>query len=112
MEFLMGIKLGMERIEKEAHDSLDLVGEVATLEPVVVEMKPAPMIRQKREAALHAVYDAKPPEVIQLEAAGMDLERWSKVVARLDTEKSVKVDANITAMGIFAMFPVAVENEK
>lgn len=68
-------------------------------------------IEKKRKRTLHALYDAKPPERVREEAEGMDLERWSKVVARLDRDQNVKVDHNITAMALVGMFPVAVEGD-
>ena len=64
-------------------------------------------IRTKRTATIKALYDAKPPEVVELEASRMPLDPWSRVVARLDKEQNVKVNHTITAMGILGLFPVA-----
>lgn len=94
--------------EKELHDSLrDSTGRVAPTTITSMEAE----IRTKRTASIKALYDAKPPEVIQAEAEMMPLDPWSRVVARLDKEQNIKVDHTITAMGILGLFPVAVREE-
>ena len=91
--------------EAELHDSLrDVDGRV---KPTVITSMEAE-IRTKRTATINALYEAKPPEVIKAEAELMPLDPWSRVVARLDKEQNIKVDHNITAMGILGLFPVAV----
>lgn len=79
----------------------------------IVQHKVETPVRAKREQVLHTLYDAKLEviEDVKLQAQSMDLDKWSKIVARLDTEKNVKVDTTITAMGIFAMFPVVTEED-
>ena len=87
------------------------------MEVEVVEKTNAPVriissqnvIEQKVDNAIEAVLDAKPPEVIKAELENVDIEKWSRVFARVYAKKTVKIDANITAMGILAMFPVVEE---
>jgi len=68
-------------------------------------------ITQKRDKIVHAMLDAKlskTPEELKAEFQDMDWDKYSKVFARFK-EKDVKVDMNITALGVFALFPVAVQ---
>ena len=67
------------------------------------------VIEEKVDNAIEAVLDAKPPEKIIAELENVDIEKWSRVFARVYAKKTVKIDANITALGILAMFPVAEE---
>ena len=69
-------------------------------------------IQDRVDRRLGAMLDAKPPELFQQEAELLDLDRWSKVFARLNTRKELKVDANITALGVLGMFPVAVRDNE
>lgn len=79
------------------------------MEPIVVEQIPITPISVKNDEMLHLAYDAKlkDRDLLTQQFENMDLDKWSKFVSRIK-ERQVKVDANITAMGIFAMFPVAV----
>lgn len=67
------------------------------------------VIEEKVDNAIEAVLDAKPPARIIAELEDADIEKWSRVFARVYAKKTVKIDANITALGILAMFPVAEE---
>jgi len=80
-------------------------------EPVVVSQVPCTPISVKNDQMLHMAYDAKLKDPVSLEQqfTDMDLDKWSKFVSRIQT-KQVKVDTTITAMGIFAMFPVAMQD--
>lgn len=75
----------------------------------IVQKKVEPPVRAKKERVLHTLLDAKLEDMDLLKdnAKNMDLDKWSKIVARLDTERNVKVDATVTALGILALFPVA-----
>lgn len=94
--------------EQELHDSLK--DESGRVKPTTITSMES-VIREKRTATIKALYDAKPPEVVQAEAELMPLEPWSRVVQRLDREQNVKVDHTITAMGILGLFPVAVQEK-
>ena len=86
----------------EVHDEADLLP--ANCEgPVRVIQR---SVGDRKDEALHAMFDAKPPGKIREEAEMLDLDRWSKVLSRLLTNKELKVDANISAMGILALMPV------
>jgi hypothetical protein len=74
-------------------------------EPMVVKQMSLP---SRKEALLARVYDGVDRIPVEDEAYSMGLERVSKVIARLEP-KEVKMDCNITAMGILAMFPGVVE---
>jgi hypothetical protein len=66
-------------------------------------------LESRREKVCHALYDAMPPERVLEEAGALDLDHWSRIVERLDKRQAVKMDVNISAMGILGMFPVAIE---
>ncbi len=68
-------------------------------------------LEKRREDTVHALYDAKPPEVVFEEALPMDLERWSRIVERLDKRQQVKLDANVSVLGLIGLFPVVKEVE-
>ncbi len=94
----------------ESFDALDLPRDAnGRVEPVVVKQESVGDIDKRMDCAIHAVLDAKPPKVIKEELECVDIEKWSRVLSRLYQRKSVKVDANITAMGLLAMFPVVIE---
>jgi len=76
-------------------------------ESEVVILKPP--IAKRMDDALHAVLDAKPLEKITEELEDADIEKWSRVLARLYQRKEVKVDHTITAMGFLGLFPGATE---
>lgn len=62
----------------------------------------------RKELLLNRVYDGVDKIPVEDEIYSMGIERASKVIARLEP-KEVKMDCNITAMGILAMFPGVVE---
>ena len=59
----------------------------------------------RRMLAAHAAYDAKPPDVIKEEAGALGVLDWSLLVNRLSPPAKQRVDHNITAMNILALFP-------
>ena len=98
----------MNELEKEAMEVLEVkVGELPTSPVRIVSSRN--VIEEKVDNAIEAVLDAKPPAKIVEELAEADIEKWSRVFARVYAKKTVKIDANITAMGILAMFPVVEE---
>ena len=68
-------------------------------------------LERRREDTVHALYDAKPPEVVFEEALPLDLDRWSRIVERLDKRQQVKLDANISVLGLIGLFPIVKEME-
>jgi hypothetical protein len=91
--------------EKELMAGLSENGRVM---PTVVKQELV-TLESRREKICHALYDAMPVERVIAEAEALDLDRWSRIVERLDKRQAVKMDVNISAMGILAMFPVAIE---
>jgi hypothetical protein len=89
---------------------MDEVDDSPAIEPVVVKQVPRTPITVKNDEMLHLAYDAKlkDPDTLTQQFENMDLDSWSKFVSRIK-EKQVKVDTTITAMGIFAMFPVVTD---
>ncbi len=82
----------------------------ATHERVTVQEK----IEKKLERIVEGITDKAIDEVMSLTSESLtlrELDQWSKIVARMNTSKNVKVDTNITAMGILGMFPVMVTEE-
>lgn len=96
--------LGLERLPCQSQDAM---------QPIIVEQVPSTPISVKNDEMLHLAYDAKlkDRDTLTQQFECMDLDKWSKFVSRIK-ERQVKVDTTITAMGIFAMFPVAVQEEK
>ena len=99
----------MDNFEKEAMEVLEVKSEVQEFTGPVRILSSRNVIEEKVDNAIEAVLDAKPPEVIMAELKDVDIEKWSRVFARVYAKKTVKIDANITAMGILAMFPVVEE---
>ena len=111
----------MDEIQQQAHVTLAAVeDEEVALEPTICEppitpmlatIKPAVSVAMKKDEVLHKAYDAKLKDPVKLEQEleCMDLDKWSRFVARLDTSRNIKADVNVTAMGILAMFPVVQE---
>ena len=111
----------MDDFQAQAHAMLASVEESPTAEsmvvgepaitPMLATIKPAVSVAMKKEEVLHKAYDAKLKDPVKLEQEleCMDLDKWSRFVARLDTSRNIKADVNVTAMGILAMFPVAQE---
>lgn len=111
----------MDGILKEAHVVLaEVEDQEVALEPTICEppitpmlatIKPAVSVAMKKEEVLHRAFDAKLKDSVKLdqELEQMDLDKWSRFVARLDTSRNIKADVNISAMGILAMFPVVQE---
>ncbi len=92
--------------EKEAMEPLrDENGRVV---PTFVKQQSL-TLEKRRDDTVHALYDAKPPELVFEEGRNYDLDKWSKIVDRLDKRQQVKIDANITARGILGLFPVVRE---
>jgi len=78
--------------------------EVTPGRAVMVRQEIIPLIK-KREQIAHIFYDAKldDPEKIKADAKEMDWDQFTKVTSRLDTSREVKLDHNITAMGILGL---------
>ncbi len=91
-------------------ESEDEVIALAKGGPVVVAQTRS--LEDREEDSLHAFYDAKPPEKIKDEAENMPLEKWTKCISQLRSNRRIKIDQNITAMGFLGMFPVAVQESK
>ena len=73
-------------------------------------------VAQKIENKLERIVDGMKDESISeametLAPTIHSLDAWSKIVARLK-DRNVKVETTVTAMGILAMFPVAIEETK
>jgi hypothetical protein len=96
-------------VVRESEVMASLRGKDGRVQPQVISMQQAETIEQKCENVLHAVFDAMPPDKAYQQAEGLDLDRWSRIVARLDRRQQVKMDVNVSAMGILGMFPVAIE---
>ena len=112
----------MDEIRQQAHVTLAAVeNEEVALEPTICEppitpmlatIKPAVSVSMKKDEVLHRAFDAKlkNPDLLDQQLETMDLDKWSRFVARLDTSRNIKADVNVTAMGILAMFPVVRES--
>jgi len=98
----------MDNFEEETKELLEVEETQRAVEPVRI-LSSRNVIEEKVDSAIEAVLDAKPPKVIMAELENVDIEKWSRVFARVYAKKTVKIDANITAMGILAMFPVVEE---
>ena len=98
----------MNDLKEESMEVLEVEETQRAVEPVRI-LSSRNVIEEKVDSAIEAVLDAKPPEVIRAELENVDIEKWSRVFARVYAKKTVKIDANITAMGILAMFPVVEE---
>ena len=88
---------------------LEVRDEDGRVTPMRVKQETVGDIDKRMDYVIHAVLDARPPKRITEDLEFVDIEKWSRVLSRLYQRKSVKVDANITAMGLLAMFPVAIE---
>ena len=109
----------MDRILAEAHAILaEVEGKAMECEvveepivPMLATIKPAVSVAMKKDEVLHRAFDAKlkNPDLLDQQLETMDLDKWSRFVARLDTSRNIKADVNVTAMGILAMFPVVQE---
>lgn len=66
-------------------------------------------LEKRRDNTVHALYDAKPPEIVFEEAKPLDLDKWSRIVERLDKRQQVKLDANVSVLGLIGLFPVVRE---
>ncbi len=95
-------------LERKSIELLEVKETQKAVEPVRI-LSSRNVIEEKVDNAIEAVLDAKPPEVIRRELEDVDIEKWSRVFARVYAKKTVKIDANITALGILAMFPVVEE---
>lgn len=104
----MGYNVDMDNFEEETKELLEVEETQRAVEPVRI-LSSRNVIEEKVDSAIEAVLDAKPPKVIMAELENVDIEKWSRVFARVYAKKTVKIDANITAMGILAMFPVVEE---
>jgi len=101
------MKRAQELLEVDKEESTE-VEETFPATPVRI-IASRNVIEEKVDNAIEAVLDAKPPAKIKMELEEADIEKWSRVFARVYAKKTVKIDANITAMGILALFPVAEE---
>jgi len=104
----LGYNVDMDNFEEETKELLEVEETQRAVEPVRI-LSSRNVIEEKVDSAIEAVLDAKPPKVIMAELENVDIEKWSRVFARVYAKKTVKIDANITAMGILAMFPVVEE---
>jgi hypothetical protein len=88
------------------------MAEPAAITPMLATIKPAVSVAMKKDEVLHRAFDAKlkDPDKLDRDLETMDLDKWSRFVARLDTSRNIKADVNVTAMGILAMFPVVQES--
>ncbi len=80
-----------------------LQGQSGVMLDVVVKKE---TVEKRIEDSLHAALDAKPPTRITEELSEVNMDMWSKVVSRLRAGRPVKVDMNISAMGLLGMFPM------
>ncbi len=104
--------------EQDAKQALIVVDEKEAMEPLRDEKgrvvptfvkQQSLTLEKRRDDTVHALYDAKPPEIVFEEAIDLDLDKWSRIVERLDKRQQVKIDANITARGILGLFPMVRE---
>ncbi len=104
---------------QEDVQKLELVSSFNELEPkdengrvlpmtVTQRVVPRPL-KLRKDEIVHRVLDGMAEMPIEDQILDMGIERASRVFQRLWTEKDVRVDANITAMGLLAMFPVVIE---
>lgn len=72
--------------------------------PIIVHQEMTPL-HVKRQEIAHIFYDAKleDKELIKAQAKEMDWDVYSRVTSRFDTTREVKLDHNITAMGILGL---------
>jgi hypothetical protein len=97
-------------IEAQDEDHfLALVGKQNGSMPIQVVTK---SVGDRRETLLHRVYDGVEDIPVEEEISNMGIKEASKVIARLDTSRDVKIDHSITAMALIGMFPGAREVEE
>ena len=98
--------IGPQRIEAEVveADSESEVLEFLERTPGDLEVQ-YKNLDDRRMLAAHAAYDAKPPNVIKEEAEQLNVLDWSLLINRLSPPAKQRVDHNITAVNILALFP-------